>query len=394
MGLQEVSGPQLGDIIGQGEAIDRLQCAMHSGRVPHAFLFAGPVGVGRRTTGLAFAATLLCESPVEESKRGTDESPPSSGAPAPFRRPCGRCEDCRMMNVSSHPDFHMIYKELARYHDDASVRSRVMQDLGIDVIRSFLIDPAYRAPSRGRGKIFVVVDAELMSVPAQNALLKTLEEPPAGVRIILIASRPDQLLPTTLSRCSLIRFSPLPREFIVGKLLESGLDEGEADFWAAYTEGSLGRALVLSEQGMYEIKRDVIDRISRLGSIGDAELAEHLAKLCERLAGDAMAAAKEKDGAELSKLLATRQAAAIILQLIASAVSDALTLATAADKPIVNTDQRARIDELVRRFAATELAEIIMSLNRFEQLLWANVNPKIIWDNVVITCASPAALAV
>ena len=104
-----------------------------------------------------------------------------------------------MMAAGSHPDFQMVYKELAQYHDELSVRLRVMQDLGIDVIRSFLIYPAYRAGNRGRGKVFVVLEAELMSFPAQNALLKTLEEPPAGVRIILITSRPDSIVSVSVT---------------------------------------------------------------------------------------------------------------------------------------------------------------------------------------------------
>jgi DNA polymerase-3 subunit delta' len=232
-----------------------------------------------------------------------------------------------------------------------------------------------------------------MSIPAQNALLKTLEEPPAGVRIILISSRADRLLPTTLSRCTLIRFRLLPEKFVVSRLLEGGVGEVEAKFWAAFTAGSLGRALTLSEQGMYEVKRDVIERLGNLPSAGDADFGEHLAKVSDNLAGQAVAEAKKKDGAELSRLLATRRAAGVMLELIAAAISDALTLATAADRPLINADQPESVDALARRFEPVELAEILETLSRCEQLLWRNVNPKIVWDNVAITLASGDVVA-
>ncbi len=382
-----MSDLELQDVVGQDEAIERLQRAMHADRLPHAFLFAGPAGVGRRTTTVAFAKTLLCSKPVRKPAAKTDKKPP-------FRQACGQCEDCRMMAVEAHPDFHLVYKELARYHDDANVRARVMQEVSIAVIRSFLIAPAGRAASRGRGKVFVVLEAELMSIAAQNALLKTLEEPPDGVTIILICQNGEQLLPTTLSRCWMVRFGPLPEKFVTGRLLEAGVDEGEASFWAAFTEGSLGRALRLTRQGMYEVKRNVIERLAKLTPAGDAELAEHIAKVTDRLAAQAVAAAGKETGAELSKMLATRRVVGNMLELIAGAFRDALSLATGAERSLTNADQHKAIEALANRFEPLKLTEILEALNRYEQLLWRNVNPKILWDNVVITCASAAPLRV
>ncbi len=371
--------PELNDIIGQDDAIGRLMTAMQGKRLPHAFLFAGPAGVGRRTTAEAFARTLLCGSPVEQ---------------AGVVRACGQCEDCRMLAAESHPDFRMIYKELARYHEDSSVRGRKMQELGIDVIRSFLIDPVGRSPSRGRGKVFIVLEAELMSIAAQNSLLKTLEEPPAGVTIILVCQKPDRLLPTTLSRCSMIRFGPLGTGFVTDRLIAEGVDPGEAAFWASYTEGAVGRAMKLAAEGMYETKRDVIARLAGLAPAGDSKLAEHLAGLADKRATAAVTEAKKQDGAELSKLLASRRAGGTMLELIASAYRDALTLATGADRPLVHEDQHREVQALAQRFDPVELANILEALSRCEQLLWRNVNPKTVWDNAVIACASAHPLEV
>ena len=372
---------ELSEIVGQDEAIGRLQRAMVGKRMPHAFLFAGPRGVGRRTCAVALAKTLLCEQPISPKKN--------------FRQACGHCEDCRMLAADSHPDFHLIRKELAKYHDDYKVRGRVMQDLGIDVIRGFLIAPAGRSPSRGRAKVFVVLEAELMSIAAQNSLLKTLEEPPAGVMIILICQKPDLLLPTTRSRCAMVRFGPLPREFVVDKLIEADLPKREAEFWSAFTGGSIGRALQLAADDMYRVKRDLLEALA--GPCDPSELGEQLKKTGEQLSAAAVSAAKEADGPgapPLAKNLATRRAAGAILELIASAFRDALTLRTGAKMPLTHSDQRLAVAALAERFDAAQIAEIISSLSTSERLLWRNINPKIVWDNVAITCSSAAPLRV
>ncbi|MFW6133913.1 MAG: hypothetical protein ACOC8F_08460, partial [Planctomycetota bacterium] len=143
----------LDDIVGQDEAVGRLDAAMRAGRLPHALLFAGPEGVGRRTTAVALAKTLLCAEAANiggPALFGAEEVAPA----AP--RACGQCDDCRMTEAASHPDLHPVYKELAAYHDDPQVRERKMQRLVIDVVRQFLIAPAGQAPSRGRGKVFIV----------------------------------------------------------------------------------------------------------------------------------------------------------------------------------------------------------------------------------------------
>jgi len=381
---------ELHEVIGQDAAIGRLQQNISSNRLPHAFLFTGPVGVGRRTTAIALAKLLLCEKP--QSGEGGLLAGVSDTSET--KRPCGKCNSCKLMDSQTHPDFQLVYKELARFHDNSAVRNRVMQDLGIDVVRKFLLDPVALASSYGRGKIFVVLESELMSITAQNALLKTLEEPPPGVIIIMITQRDEQLLPTTRSRCALIRFNPLPHDFVVKKLTAEGIAQKEADFWAAFSDGSAGRSMRLSQMGMYEIKCDILKNLASLGRGGDAKLGEQMAKTSDKLAENLVKDAKKKDDAVLSKKLATRRTTGTILEIIASGYSDAMVLQTGADKPLVNSDQLQAIQTLSGKFSGTELGEIIEQLSQFERLLWRNVNPKIVWDNVVITCASAARLQV
>ncbi len=382
---------RLGEIVGQPSAMTVLQRLLGSGRMHHALLLAGPDGVGRRTTATALAAALLCEQPVTAPNAGTL---PDLPAGAPLTDACGLCPSCRLMDAGSHPDFHLIYKELARYHDEANVRSRVMQNLGIDVIRSFVIEPAYRSPARGGMKLFLVLEAELMSEAAQNALLKTLEEPPAGTVILLVTDKPDQLLPTTLSRCLMVRFGYLPRPFVVDKLTAAGADASDAAFLAAYSEGSVGRAMQLHEAGMVTVKRQLVDALAELPPAGDAELGEKLHKIAEGFADEAVSAAKADTGADLSRNLATRTAAGTMLQLIASVYRDAMALATGADRPMIHADQPQQVRAIADRFAPVQLAEIVSQLSRYERLLWRNVSPRLVWDNVVITCASAIGLDV
>jgi len=361
----------LSDIIGQDEAVERLRRLLGGERRPHALLFAGPEGVGRRTTALALARGLLC---------------PHADGDA-----CGACEDCRMLDAESHPDLHIITKELAAYHPDPKVRERKMQNLGIDVVRHFLIGPAGQSPARGRGRVFIVLEAELLSEPAQNALLKTLEEPPPSVTILLICRRPDALLPTTLSRCALVRFRLLPKDFVARRLTKEGIEAAEAQFWAELTGGSLGRALGMSAQGLYEIKREMLSRVLA----GDeADVGEYLANVMKKLAGRQAAEAKEEEGPELAALLAQRRAAGAMLELLASAYTDALHRSVGADLPVVHADQSEVVDELANRFAAETLAEMVEQLAEAERMLWRNVSPSLVWDNVAITCASGAPLRV
>jgi DNA polymerase-3 subunit delta' len=373
------------DIIGQDAAVALLQRRLAAKRMGHALMFTGPHGVGRRTTAMALAGALLCENPKTSVNNGEfaelDEG-------AQLIDACGQCNDCKTLQAGTHADFQLITKELAAFHPDPQVRSRKMQNLGIDVIKHFLVKGAYLAPARGKGKVFVVREAELMSGSAQNALLKTLEEPPPGVTIILVCRRSEQMLPTTISRCHEVQFGPLPLDFVVEQLVREEVDQAQAAFWASFTEGSVGRSLALARSEMYPVKFEILNELAALGPGGDAALGERLQKITDTQAIAAVKAAKSADKAELSKALATRRATGTMLELIASAFRDAISLATGSDRPLVNADQRDVIETIASRQSMRKLVDAIEQLSNYEQLLWRNVNPKIVWDNVVLTCAS------
>jgi DNA polymerase III subunit delta' len=218
-------------ILGQDPAIAWLRSAYLADRLPHGLIFAGPVGVGKATTARAMAALFLCENPDET-------------------KPCGKCESCRVFDSGTHPDCHVITKELIRYHDKTGKSKGI--DLSIHVLRPELIEPAGRKAVMGRGKVFVVEQAELMNPQAQNALLKTLEEPAGRTLIVLLTDQPGAMLQTIRSRCQVVRFTALDEAVVREGLRNRKVDPTLADRAADLSRGSLGVALKWIEDGVIE----------------------------------------------------------------------------------------------------------------------------------------------
>ena len=270
----------LSDVLHQEFAQKRLQRALASGRVPHAYLFSGPPGVGKEMLASRFAARLLCASPVE--------IPSLDGEMEVWTDACGTCTVCTLFAAGNHPDFHRIYRRLNRFHPDRDVQRRKALDLSVDVVRHFLIAEIGKRPSRGRAKVFVVIEAERMSIAAQNALLKTLEEPPGPSYLILLASSPDAVLPTTRSRCQHVPFRGLPVDFVEAQILaKQGASPEAARFLAELCQGSLGLAERYVQAGVYDRVRPVLGAIQSaardpLGcGKGLAKLAEELGEALE-----------------------------------------------------------------------------------------------------------------
>ncbi|USN98184.1 MAG: AAA family ATPase [Phycisphaeraceae bacterium] len=233
------------DILGQPRAIETLDAAIASGRVHHAWIFHGPAGVGKFTTALAFAAVLL----------DPDAGPDLTGRyrPDPATRAQG------LLRTGSHPDLHVIRKELARFSDNPSVRSSKLTTIPKDVLDTRLIAPAYRAASMTGGlasKVFIVDEAELLDRSAsnavsQNALLKTLEEPPEGTVLILVTSNEDRLLPTIRSRSQRVGFGPLDEDSMSRWASESEIAlPRDAKWLFDYAAGSPGRLKEAVETGL------------------------------------------------------------------------------------------------------------------------------------------------
>jgi DNA polymerase-3 subunit delta' len=237
------------DIQGHSRAIAQLQRSLAAGRLASTWLFAGPEGVGKFTAAVGLAKTVMCDMPRQEENRGRVKELPREFM---LTVPCGACESCRAMDAGSHPDLHIITKQLIRYHDTSGKSKGTT--LSIHVIRGEITgDPAENKEAkiakrsfRGRGKFFIIDQADLMDWQAQNTLLKTLEEPPPQTYLVLVTTSPGELLSTIRSRSQIVEFGPLP-EGVVAEALAggggAGLSKEDARLMARLARGSLGRAM-------------------------------------------------------------------------------------------------------------------------------------------------------
>ncbi len=228
-------------VLGQDEAVGALDTALGSGRLHHAWIFHGPVGVGKFTAALAFAAIVLDPSSAPDlgGKFRPDPASPTQGRLA----------------GGAHPDLHIITKELARFSRDAKVRDQKQRNIPLEVVKEFVIEPAgIKGSSQGSlaSKVFVIDEAQILAREGQNALLKTLEEPPPGTLLILVTSASDRLLPTIRSRCSHALFSPLDDDAMRAWLESSGLDVSASSLgWLLnFAAGSPGQAALAINTGL------------------------------------------------------------------------------------------------------------------------------------------------
>jgi DNA polymerase-3 subunit delta' len=361
------------DVLYQDAAQERLQLAVRSGRVPHAYLFAGLEGVGKEMLARRFAAMLLCGERVEAP---ASTAPPDATTGTRLDA-CGQCDDCRLIAAGTHPDLHPIYRTLNRLHPEKKVQNKKAVDLSVDVVRHFLIAPAWRHPSRGRAKVFVVIEAHRLSNGAQNALLKVLEEPPGQSYLILLTTSADALLTTIRSRCHEVSFQRLATPFI--EELLAGRDDVSpraARFLAELSQGSAGAAILYAEIGLPDRLKTV------LGVLRQAVSAPlHGAKALLDLSKELTPAFKEQDEAG-GATNATRQAQTTILAVVSTLLRDIQRVAvgrTAAALP----DDRL-IASLGASVALASVGRAIRAVATAEYEINHNANASLVFDSVCI----------
>ena len=218
-------------VLGHKSTIENLQNAIKKGQVSHSYLFEGEESIGKRMVALSFAKTLLCK------KQGL--------------QPCNNCNSCLKFDNFNHPDFELIEPE----------KDKIKRDEIKNIIDNINI-----APLESPRRIFIIDNSDKIGVEGQNALLKTLEEPPSYINIILITSNINKLIPTILSRCERIKFYPVETKKI-GEFLVSKYDKTieEASFISHFTKGSVGRAITLSETPeFFEMREEVLNIIDSI----------------------------------------------------------------------------------------------------------------------------------
>ena len=326
------------NILGQREPKRRLRRLLETDRLPHALLFSGPEGVGKRRTAEALAATLLCSSPAAG-------------------HPCGTCESCRAFSRGIHPDFFFVVPE-AVGKGARSIRIEAMRALG-----SALARPPELAPRQ----VALIDDAQRMNEAAANSFLKTLEEPTGDVVFLLVTGMRAALLDTIVSRCLEIPFGPLALPELSEVLHRHGVEAEEAAALATLADGSAGRALALHAEGVLRRREEAVSLLARLPQIPPLSLW-----------------AEGKKWGALS-----REEAGEWLRSLRLTLRDVLALYGGA-APLYSVGLEAPVAEIAARFSEARVFSMLADVKEAERrLLSSNVNIRLLVEALLLSLAGP-----
>jgi DNA polymerase-3 subunit delta' len=379
----------------QAAAVRRLRAAVAADRMSHAYLFVGPRGVGKGLVARQFAKLLLCEK-----RRGKD---------ADTLEPCDTCGPCRRIDRGTHPDLHWFRKEADRNDFRVSVvaRRRGQESASpmVTVTESVVLHPM-----EGRCSVTVIDDAERMNTEAANALLKTLEEPSPHAVLILLCAEASQLPGTILSRCQLVRFGPLPEEFVAQKVREQmagkaveapvrgkkptparAISEAEAAFICRFAGGSIEQALRLADSGLWELKRRLLAELPTVDEAAALDMAEAISLWGQAEAKRGHAAKKSAE-----ENAARRQASRLALAAVAAAFRDAIVVASGAPASVrlTNADQRDVVEALAA-WPAEACARAVTTLADGQAYIGRYVHIELATENALVQMSRlrPAAAA-
>jgi DNA polymerase III subunit delta' len=324
-------------ITGHRPLLELLARAIARATLPPSLIFAGPAGVGKRRTAMALAEALNCERPVEYP-----------GAPE-GQDACGVCASCTRIARGVHADILVLEPG-----DSGSIK--------VDQVREAIDRAAYR-PFEGKRRLVVVDEADALIPEAQNALLKTLEEPPPASVFALITARPDMLLPTVRSRCQRLRFGRLAPADVAGVLIrEHGVDPAVAHAAAAAADGSIGRALEESGDEANEARDAAAGLLQGIATAADPR---------RRLDGAKTLIAGGADRDELSRRLLA----------LSSLLRDlGLLHARADERALANADLQPQLQALLRSYDGDRTLRAFATVDRALDALDRNASPKIVAD--------------
>lgn len=236
------------DVIGHNDIIQYIQNAVSQDKVSHAYILNGERGSGKKMLADLFTMTLQCE-----------EHTPN---------PCGECHSCKQAKSGNHPDIIHVTHEKPNTISVDDIRTQVNNDI--------VIKP-YSSPY----KIYIIPEADLLSVQAQNALLKTIEEPPAYAVIFLLTENAESLLPTIMSRCVMLKLRNIKTTLIKKYLMEQmQIPDYQADICAEFAQGNMGRAIMLaSSEHFNEIKEEALQLLKHINEMEISEIVSAIKKI-------------------------------------------------------------------------------------------------------------------
>ena len=320
------------DIIGQEQIKEHLQNAISAKKISHAYIINGEKSSGKEFIARVFAMTLQCE------KGGTE--------------PCQECHSCKQFLSGNHPDVIWVTHE-----KPASI--------GVDDVRIQINDTVSIRPYSSPYKIYLVDEAEKMTVQAQNALLKTIEEPPAYAVLVLITTNPEVFLPTILSRCIQLKLRPLKDSVVSDYLTEKmGVSDDQADIYAAFARGNLGKAIHLASSEEFALLyREVLTLLKNIKDMDIPMLLDYIRKL-------------QEDNLDLYECLD-------FMQLW---YRDILMFKVTKDmNSLIFKDEYSAVSSCCQKSSYEGLEEILSAIEKAKVRLNANVNTDLVLELMLLT---------
>ena len=236
------------DVVGHKDIINYIRNAVTENKVSHAYILNGERGSGKKMLANLFATMLLCE------EQGPD--------------PCNKCHFCHQAESGNHPDIIRVTHEKPNTISVDDIRRQVNEDIQIK-------------PYQGPYKIYIIAEADLMTVQAQNALLKTIEEPPAYAVIFLLTENAEALLPTITSRCVMLKLRNIKDTLIRKYLMETmHVPDYKADMCTAFAQGNMGRAIMLASSDHFnEIREEAVQLLKYINEMDISEITKAIKKI-------------------------------------------------------------------------------------------------------------------
>jgi len=340
----------LWELAGQERAVAALERALREGRVAHAYLFVGPERVGKHTLALKLAQALNCEGVVGAGA-------PTYGGDERAVEPCGECAPCRRIAGGIHADVQTVTVEEGEEGSQKGIHvSQIREVERVTALKPF----------EGRSRFVIIDPAEEMNAAAQNAFLKTLEEPPPQVVFALVTADESRLLPTIRSRCRRLELRLPAVTEVEAALLARGADAERARLLARLSRGRIGWALEAADDASLLERRDEL--IAQARALASMSVAQRL-DLAERLAGDF----KRKPEALFAALEGWRDW-----------WRDVLLVQAGAEDGIANVDRLAELREDASRHGRPGVAAFVRAVGEAGRNLQENALPRLVLETLLL----------